>query len=123
MSHQEITKHKEERENFDNFFSKFRSDSSFRLSRTKFPLDGYNSDEKEIDSRDTLYVWSKEDFNFYAEEDFKKQISINIKEHITKSDSLVFYRRYIEDSGYNINYKFNIISGNWYLVCYSYKNY
>jgi len=56
ISHQEITKHKEERENFDNFFSKFRSDSSFRLSRTKFPLYGYNSDEKKIDSRDTLYV-------------------------------------------------------------------
>jgi len=32
-------------EDFDEFFTKFRSDSIFKFTRIKFPLKGFNSDE------------------------------------------------------------------------------
>ena len=111
------------KEDFDEFFTKFRSDSLFKITRTKFPLKGFNSDEKEIGSKQSSYLWDKENFIFYSDEDFKNQVTTDIiKEDITKSDSLVTYRRYKEDSGYDINYEFKNLNDKWYLIYYSYKN-
>ncbi|KGO87343.1 hypothetical protein Q765_06665 [Flavobacterium rivuli WB 3.3-2 = DSM 21788] len=110
------------KEDFDEFFTKFRSDSIFKFTRIKFPLKGFNSDEMGTGSEQSIYLWDKENFIFYSVEDFKNQTTTDIiKEDIIKSDSVVTYRRYKEDSGYDINYEFKNIKDKWYLIYYSYS--
>lgn len=103
-------------ENFDDFFIRFSKDINFRISRIKFPLAGYNSDE-----RKKSFFWTKEEWLFYSEEDFK------INKDATKrvkliENSKIIYRIYKENSGYDIKYTFVLINDKWNLVFYSYKN-
>lgn len=110
-------------EDFDSFFKKFSTDSKFRMSRVEFPLKGFNSDETNVDSKDKTYLWSKEDWLFYAEEDFINKSEDAIKTDITKTDTSVIYRIYKENSGYDIQYEFQKNNKQWFLVYYSYKNF
>jgi hypothetical protein len=111
-------------ESFENFFSKFSTNSRFRINRIKFPLDGFNSDETDTNAKDKPYKWEKEDWLFYSAEDFtKNQNGDNKKTEIVKTNSFVTYRIYKENSGYDIQYRFKVYKDKWYLINYSYKNF
>jgi len=109
-------------ESFEYFFEKFSTDSKFRISRIKFPMDGFNSDEGNLNDKDKPYKWEKEDWLFYSAEDFAKNKSGDIKKtDIVKNNSYVIYRMYKENSGYDIQYRFELNKDKWYLLNYSYK--
>jgi hypothetical protein len=115
-------------ENFKNFLAKFLKDSKFRYQRIEFPFPGFNSEEIDNSSnseeiyRSSNYIWTKEDWEFYFEEDKNYHKNPNIRSEITVNISKANWRLYIEDSGYDINYEFQLKSNKWYLVRYSYKN-
>jgi len=110
----------QQKEDFNLFISKFVADSLFRYSRIKFPLKGYNSDA-ENDKRN--YIWSKEDWDFYAMVDMEYKSDENIINETIPKDSLMIWRLYKENSGYDIKYQFKLKENNWYLYYYSYKNF
>jgi hypothetical protein len=110
-------------ESFNDFFNRFSTDSVFRISRVKFPLKGFNSDETDVNSKDKPYLWSKEDWAFYAEEDFNPKSEDVKKTDTIKTDTSVIYRIYKEDSGYDIQYKFEESKNKWFLVYYSHKDF
>jgi len=121
---QEIKNFINKNESFNDFFNEFSTDSTFRISRIKFPIKGFNSDETNINSKDNPFLWNKEDWSFYAEEDFNRSKSKDIKKTDTiKTGTSVIYRIYKEDSGYDIQYKFEESKNKWFLVYYSYKNF
>ena len=111
-------------ETFEDFFNRFSKDSKFRISRIKFPIDGFNSDETNTNAKDKPYKWEKEDWLFYAAEDFTINTSGDVKKtEIVKTNSFVTYRIYKENSGYDIQYRFNVDNKKWFLINYSYKNF
>ncbi|KRD11762.1 hypothetical protein ASE21_08690 [Flavobacterium sp. Root901] len=111
-------------EDFDSFFKSFSLDKNFRLMHIKFPLKGFNSDESEFDSLNKPYLWKKEDWIFYSEEDFKTgKTKDEVKTDKIKKDSLIIYRIFKENSGYDIQYTFKKIDNKWNLIYYSYKNF
>lgn len=110
-------------EDFSDFLSKFQLDSVFRVGRTKFPLKGFNSDEKEVGSTDTLFIWTKSEFLFYSNEDFGTTSGDEIHIEIINKGARNIYRRYKIDSGYDVSYHFETIQGQWFLKYYSYKNF
>jgi len=111
-------------ENFDEFIDKFSKDNIFRISRVKFPLKGFNSDETDFNAKDKIYIWEKEDWLFYATEDFKNIMNdSSIKSKVVKTEANMIYNIYKNDSGYDIKYEFKQIENKWYLEFYSYKNF
>jgi len=111
-------------EDFDSFFKSFSSDKKFRIAHIKFPLKGFNSDENEFNSKNKPYLWDKENWLFYSEEDFiNEKKHDEIKTDKIKKDSSVIYRFYKENSGYDIQYTFKKIDNKWNLIYYSYKNF
>lgn len=107
-------------ENFNIFLNNFISSPLFRYQRIEFPLKGFNSDS---DSDEDQYLWYKDDWYFYFEEDSVYKANPNIISKITYKDSLVIWRLYKENSGYDINYYFKSKGEKWYLDYYSYTNY
>jgi hypothetical protein len=110
-------------EDFSIFLSKFQRDSLFRVDRTKFPLEGFNSDEKEVGSTDTLFIWTKPEFLFYSNEDFGSKSEDAIDNEIINKGERKIFRMYKKESGYDVSYHFENINGEWFLEYYSYKNY
>lgn len=121
----ESAKIKEEcSEDFDSFFKSFSSNKQFREAHIKFPLEGFNSDENEYNSKNKPYQWEKENWLFYSEEDFgNSKNKDEIKTETIKKDSTTIYRIYKENSGYDIQYTFKKINSKWNLIYYSYKNF
>jgi len=110
----------QKKEDFDEFISKFTSDSVFRYSRIKFPLKGYNS---HAESNRQDYVWNKEIWDFYSESDMNYQNNENILNQTKSKDSIKIWRLYKKNSGYDIEYRFKLKGNKWFLKYYSYKNY
>lgn len=111
-------------EDFDSFFKSFSSDKKFRMTRIKFPLEGFNSDENEHDSTNKSYEWEKDNWLFYSEEDFTDANEPDeIKTDKIKKEATIVYRIYKENSGYDIQYTFKKVDKKWNLIFYSYKNY
>lgn len=112
------TSNNDETNYFEDFLQKFISQKNFRNNRINFPLKGYNSDN---DPRDN-YSWTKEEWEFYSIDDFNYYENKNIISQIIKKDSVSIWRLYKENSGYDINYHFELKQKKWYLVYYSYTN-
>ena len=118
-----------ETENFDQFQSKFYSDSIFQLSRIDFPLEGYNSDDiSDIPSdfaeqmgieiaNDDDYHWDKEDWLLIQDLDDNV-----IERSILRTDSLIIENFIIPNSGFEIIREFKLKEDKWYLVYYFYRN-
>lgn len=109
------------KEDFNSFYKKFYSDSVFQLSRIIFPLQGkhYKSDEGAFESEELAY-WKKEDWkiitNVFPDNDTVIKIDRDTyRRRITKMDTLVIEKVFIENSGYHILQKYTIKNGKWYL--------
>jgi len=105
---------------FNEFLKRFSKDSIFRYNRINFPLKGYNSDAENMVNN---YKWEKEEWDYYSKLDFQYEGNKNITTKIISKDSLMVWRLYKENSGYDINYHFKLYKNKWYLNYYSYKNY
>lgn len=110
---------KQESEKIESFLHNFINDGNFRNKRIKFPIKGYNSDS-ELNKKD--YKWYKEDWEYYANIDFKYKNDKNIVNTIFQNDTTFIWKLYKENSGYNIEYHFKIYNKKWFLDYYLYKN-
>jgi hypothetical protein len=96
-------------ENFDLFYERFHKDSLFQISRLKFPLKGGP------DRGDGQEEWTKENWDM---------LKIKIYD-VDTSQYKVFYEKlqksftekvWIEDSGFSIENRYELINNKWFLV-------
>jgi len=96
-------------ENFDEFYSKFHTDSLFQIQRIIFPLEGgrydYNTEETW-----TPENWCIKKVSVYQVDSTEFSVEFN------KNDTLVFERIYLPNSGFDFQCRYRLISGKWYLV-------
>jgi hypothetical protein len=116
-------------ETFDNFYKKFYSDSTFQLSRVKFPLNGNNSvyenaeDGKMKDfENDTIFIknnkffWKKKGWAFLKT--LEKQGDFGYKKRIEKKADIMREDIYSDNSEDRLIRDFKQIDGKWMLIYY-----
>jgi len=107
------------KEKFEEFILKFMPDSSFQVSRIKFPLKYIKQNED--DGVDSTLIQKKDwiIISFYSRDKYRTQTYDNFEKQMRDTD-----KRLVEffglDSGVNKEYKFQRINGFWYLT--EYKN-
>ena len=95
-------------ENFDEFYLKFHNDSLFQLQRIIFPLEGgkYDYDSEE--------AWTPKNWQI-------KKVTVHqvdLQEYsieFDRSDTLVFERIYLPNSGFDFQCRYRLMNGKWYL--------
>jgi hypothetical protein len=101
--------HKQDIENFDEFYHKFHTDSVFQMSRIRFPLEG-----KMIDGQDEI-AWTKENWIVMRTKIY--DIDHNqYKTSFKKTETTFFQKFWLENSGLSADYRFELIGKKWYLV-------
>jgi len=113
----EFTKDKS-KEDFDSFIYKFIADSVFQMERIKFPLK--NSVQTDIDNLDTTSI-QRSDWKIvrlFGNDKYKPQIYDNFEREMRDSDERLFCWEGIENGIY-VEYKFNRLSGQWFLTEYN----
>jgi len=108
-NNQTITNELKSVENFDKFYDRFHSDSSFQITRIKIPLKGLRFDgEKEI-------KWSKDTLPFLSTKIYDVDTT-EYKVSFKKTETEFKEKVWIENSGFWCEYKFELIDNKWYLV-------
>lgn len=96
-------------ESFTEFYKQFINNDSFQIARLKFPIEGYYiEDNKKI-------LWNKANWRLQKKSIFDIDTS-EYKIIIIKTDTAVSTRIYKNDSEVDIQNKFILIKGKWYLV-------
>jgi hypothetical protein len=106
------------KEKFDDFVYKFIADSSFQLERIKFPLK--SSIQPDLDEVDTKAL-AKKDWKIvrlFGQQEYRPQIYDNFKRELRDTDERLFCWEGIENGIY-VEYKFQRLSGLWYLTEYN----
>lgn len=95
---------------FDQFYSKFISDSLFQLSRVSFPIDGGFADYEGEKN------WHKESWLMMKWDLRSEMNNSNDSCFVEQNDSSVFWGSYCRDCGFSVEVKFQKKSGKWFLV-------
>ncbi|WPP48856.1 hypothetical protein [Catalinimonas niigatensis] len=98
------------RENFDVFYEKFLSDSSFQMERIQFPLPGIKTIE---DEEDSTYQWTKEEWVMLKEPDLE---GTEFKRNLQVSDTLATDEIFTENAGFYFKMVYEPIKRKWHLV-------
>jgi hypothetical protein len=96
-------------ENFDEFYKKFHSDSLFQISRIKFPLAG-----KKVDGFEEI-KWTKKKWSLMKTMIYDIDTTV-FKTEYKKSSKEFKQKIWLENSGFNTEYRFKVIHNKWYLV-------
>ena len=102
-------------ESFDAFYERFHSDSTFQLSRIRFPLKG------ERIEGDTIKKWKKEDWNLMKTTIYEIDTA-QYRVDYQKTEDTFVQKLWINNSGFKSVYRFKRIDGKWYLVYASEQN-
>jgi hypothetical protein len=106
-------------EDFSFFYSRFYSDTNYQNARILKPLKGtiksWNDDFIKEEG------WDNKKVTVTAKEKFM-QIYINLKTDLIKKDTIVIEKYWIEQSGFQVERKFILKSGKWYLFSYDISN-
>ena len=101
-----ITSKTKKPEDFDQFYDRFHKDSSFQVSRLKFPLGGQNQFGKPW----TTSNWHLLKGKIYDVDKSKFKVDF-------KKTSTDFYQRvWLDASGFSSESRFKLIDGKWFLV-------
>jgi len=106
-------KDKADLEKFDDFYSRFHSDSLFQLSRISFPIGGFILNENGEEE-----PWTRENWIMHKIKATDVDTSL-FKVNITHTPDSVSELIFIEDGGFMARRTFKNKDGKWYLVFYS----
>lgn len=104
------------KENFDNFLLRYTADSLFQLERIKFPLKSLILND--LDGVDSTLILKKDWKIIRLFRQDRLQIYNNYKKELGDTNERMICYEGI-DSGINIEYKFQRLSGLWYLIEYN----
>lgn len=94
---------------FDKFYDKFHKNSSFSVSRTKFPLGGMTVDGFEKTK------WTMENLPVMKTKIYDIDTSL-YKVSFKKTKKTFIQKVWLEDSGFSTECRFELINNKWYLV-------
>ncbi|MGI6479380.1 MAG: hypothetical protein ACOX0M_08070 [Salinivirgaceae bacterium] len=96
-------------ENFDKFYNRFHTDSTFQMSRIKFPLQG------KIIQGDQETKWSRDNWIMMKTRIY--DIDTTMYKTTFKKRETSFYQKFwLENSGLSSEYRFELIGNKWFLV-------
>lgn len=103
-------------EPFDQFYERFHSDSSFQVSRTRFPMGGM------LVEGNRKIRWTRENLplmkvSIYDIDTTRYKVSLK------KTADAFTQRVWLEDSGFSSECRFELIDNKWYLVYVMDENY
>jgi hypothetical protein len=98
------------REDFNVFYEKFLTDSSFQMERIQFPLPGIKAGEE---GEDSTYHWTKEEWVMLKKPEIE---STEFKRNLQVSDTLATDEIFTENSGFYFKTVYEPIKRKWYLV-------
>ena len=103
-------------ESFENFFTKFKADSSFQVSRVKFPLtiSTWGEDDNEVTYDIQVDNWRHIKLEYDSQIRTRK-IDAYIQEVKLYSDSAKVELRGV-DNGISVDYVFRKVDGRWMLI-------
>jgi len=96
-------------EDFSGFYDRFHTDSSFQISRIKFPLKEMNIDvtnKKE---------WTKDNWPLMKTRIYDIDTT-QFKIEYKKTDNAFTQKFWLEDSDFSSEYRFELIGNKWFLV-------
>ena len=96
-------------EDFNLFYNRFHSDTVFQLKRIKFPIDGYRVDH------DGETLWNKENWNYLTTKVYDVDTT-KYSVHYEKLNNSFYQKSWIMNSGFNSEYRFELLKRKWYLV-------
>lgn len=96
-------------ENFDEFYNKFHNDSTFQMSRIKFPLEGGSVDDQ------GNVEWTKENWTIMKKRIYDIDTTL-YKTDFKKTSEKFVEKFWIENSGNSSEYRFELIDKKWFLV-------
>jgi hypothetical protein len=99
-------------ESFDSFNLRFHADSAFQLSRIAFPIEGVMQDG------DTFYTWTPANWELHREPVKDKSAYTEYKHSVSRNDTQVIEKYWIDSSGFRIETRFARRNGKWFLVYY-----
>lgn len=102
-------------EDFDKFYNLFHSDKEFQLSRVKFPIKGG------IVNGESTTPWTRQNWQMLKTKIYdvdKTQFQVSYK----KTDTSFFQKVWIDGAGFNVEARFQLIDGKWYLVYFLDEN-
>lgn len=106
-------------EDFSYFYSKFYSDTSYQNERILKPLKGTI---KEWDDDVVKEItWDNKKVTVTPKEKFLL-VYKNLKTDLIKKDSVIIEKYWIEQSGFQVEKRFILQSGRWYLYSYDIFN-
>jgi hypothetical protein len=106
-------------EDFSFFYSKFYSDTSYQNLRILKPLKGtikaWDDDVVKEES------WDNKKITVTPKESFL-QVYKNLKTDLIKKDTVAIEKYWIEQSGFQVEKRYILQSGKWYLYSYDISN-
>lgn len=98
------------KEDFDTFYEKFLTDSSFQMERVQFPLSGIRTTGEEEDS---TYQWTREEWVMLK----KPQLEgTEFERKLQVSDTVATDEIFTENTGFYFKTVYEPIKRKWYLV-------
>lgn len=107
-NNQTITNELKSVENFDKFYDRFHSDSTFQVTRIKTPLKGLRFDGEKV------IHWSKDTLPYLSTKIYDVDTT-EYKVSFKKTETEFKEKVWIENSGFWCEYKFELIDNKWYL--------
>jgi hypothetical protein len=107
------SKEEVKKENFDDFFNKFKNNKDFQFARIKSPLEYWSYKSERVEENSTLTRRSLDkDKLRYNSFDFKSKT----KSTITNTDDTTVYKVRGVESAIHLNYYFAMDKNKWFLV-------
>lgn len=97
------------REDFDAFYERFLTDSSFQMERIQFPLPGIKAGEEE----DSTYHWTREEWVMLKKPEIE---GTEFKRNLQVSDTLATDEIFTENAGFYFKMVYEPIKKKWHLV-------
>lgn len=100
------------KEDFDTFYERFLTDSTFQMSRIVFPLPGINALEMEA-TGDSVYYWTPDNWIMLKQPELDPE---EFTRNTIVSDTLATDEIYMEDAGFYFKTVYKPIDRKWHLV-------
>jgi len=97
-------------EDFQGFYQRFLTDSSFQMKRVQFPLPG---ERATVEIQDTAYRWKRADWIMLKDFDLD---STQFKRNLSVTDTLATDEIYTPGAGFYFKMVFEPIQRKWHLV-------
>ncbi|MGB0862910.1 MAG: hypothetical protein ACPG19_07715 [Saprospiraceae bacterium] len=106
-------------EDFDTFYERFLTDSTFQMSRIHFPLQGLPANADSVHFA-AGYSWEAHNWDIHKKIDYA---SLGYQREVQKNSDYLITENLINPQGYGVQRRFMVDSkGKWFMIYYAAPN-